>query len=255
MTYSKDAYEGGRIFLTAEQKQAVDEGKKFAQRAYADVWARDAGLVQRVRTFLGDNFHWHGRLSQRGTDLEVIQTLQSMIRGESVVLVAEKPRSGGAGNTGLLASIGSAFVAYDDGETREQMRAFARSILYPPGEPVLSGSYDPATQQAKLIAARASIATIGGAFDDAADASTLLGDAQPFEYGEDMPAGDDIELAGSEGTPRNNQAQNAQFKAVVRALGLDPSQARQLHDEISKQGLGYHEILERGQDMFGGGDD
>ncbi|CAB3784038.1 hypothetical protein LMG28614_01856 [Paraburkholderia ultramafica] len=125
-----------------------------------------------------------------------------MIRGESVVLVAEKPRSGGAGNTGLLASIGSAFVAYDDGETREQMRAFARSILYPPGEPVLSGSYDPATQQAKLIAARASIATIGGAFDDAADASTLLGDAQPFEYTPDAVSGDVDELAASTNNPR-----------------------------------------------------
>jgi hypothetical protein len=53
MMYSKDAYEGGRIFLTAEQKQAVEEGKKFAQRAYADVWAKDAALVQRVRSFLG----------------------------------------------------------------------------------------------------------------------------------------------------------------------------------------------------------
>ncbi|MFM0720901.1 hypothetical protein PQQ73_31785 [Paraburkholderia strydomiana] len=27
MMYSRDAYEGGRIFLTAEQKQAVEEGK------------------------------------------------------------------------------------------------------------------------------------------------------------------------------------------------------------------------------------
>lgn len=96
MIYSREAYECGRIFLTAGQKQAVEEGKKFAQRAYADVWARDAALVQRVRNILGGNFHWHGRLLQRGTDLEVIQTLQSMIRGESVVLVAEQSRSGGS---------------------------------------------------------------------------------------------------------------------------------------------------------------
>jgi hypothetical protein len=44
--YSRDAYEGGRIFLMAEQKQAVEEGKKFTQRAYADVWARDASLQE-----------------------------------------------------------------------------------------------------------------------------------------------------------------------------------------------------------------
>jgi hypothetical protein len=97
MMYSKDAYEGGRIFLTAEQKQAVEEGEKFAQRAYADVWAKDAALVQRVRSFLGTNLHWHQRLAKNGAALEVVQTLQSMIRGESVVLVAEQSRKGGAG--------------------------------------------------------------------------------------------------------------------------------------------------------------
>jgi hypothetical protein len=92
MMHSKDAYGSGRIFLTAEQKQPVDEGKKFAQRAYADVWARDAEMVKRVRTFLGAHFHWHDRLAKNGADLEVIETLQSMIRGESVVLIAEQTR-------------------------------------------------------------------------------------------------------------------------------------------------------------------
>lgn len=97
MLYSKDAYGGGRNFLTTEQKQAVEDGKKFSQRAYADVWARDAELVQRVRSFLGSNFHWHQRLIENGADLEVVQTLQSMIRGESVVLIAEQSRTGAAG--------------------------------------------------------------------------------------------------------------------------------------------------------------
>ncbi|CAG9264025.1 conserved hypothetical protein [Burkholderia diffusa] len=97
--------------------------------------------------------------------------------------------------------------------------------------------------------------SFAGADDEGGDTSTPLGDAQPFEYQPDTPDGDVEELAGSEGTPRNNQAQNKQFKAVVKVLGLNPSQARQLHEDISKQGLGYHEMLERGQDMFGGGDD
>ena len=98
MIYSKDAYGSGRIFLTTEQKQAVEEGKKYSQRGYADVWAKDAALVQRVRSFLGTNFHWHERLAKNGADLlEVVETLQSMIRGESVVLVGEQSRTGGAG--------------------------------------------------------------------------------------------------------------------------------------------------------------
>ena len=81
--------------------------------------------------------------------------------------------------------------------------------------------------------------------------SMSLADAQPFEYGEDSTSEDAIQVAGGEGTPGNNQAQNKQFKAVVKALGLNQDQARQLHEEISGEGLGYHEILERGQDMFG----
>ena len=87
--------------------------------------------------------------------------------------------------------------------------------------------------------------------DDRGETSSPLGGAQSFEYGEDAPAGDVEQLAGGEGTPGNNQAQNKQFKAVVKAMGLDQRQARQLHDEISGEGLGYHEITERAQDMFG----
>ena len=98
MMYSKDAYRDGRIFLAPEQKRAVEEGKKFAQRAYADVWARDSALVRRVRSFLGKTFHWHRRLASIGADLEVIQTLQAMIRGESVVLIAEQSRQATRGS-------------------------------------------------------------------------------------------------------------------------------------------------------------
>jgi hypothetical protein len=94
--YGKDAYGSGRIFLSTEQKQAVEEGKRFSQRAYADGWTRDVALVRRVRLFLGTNFYWHEQLARNGADLEVVETLQSMIRGESVVLIAERPRTGGA---------------------------------------------------------------------------------------------------------------------------------------------------------------
>ncbi|MEM5436177.1 hypothetical protein [Paraburkholderia diazotrophica] len=83
------------------------------------------------------------------------------------------------------------------------------------------------------------------------DTSTPLSDAQPFDYQPNTPSDDDVdELAGSEGTPRNNQAQNKQTDDVARILGLTPSQSRRLHDEISGEGLGFHEIMERAKDMF-----
>lgn len=53
--YSKDTYGSGRIFLTREQKQAVEEGKKYSQRPYADVWAKDAASnLAETTTPLGD---------------------------------------------------------------------------------------------------------------------------------------------------------------------------------------------------------
>lgn len=65
-----------------------------------------------------------------------------------------------------------------------------------------------------------------------------------------MPGGNAEELAGSEGTPRNNQAQNKQTDDIARVLRLSPRQARQLHDEISGEGLGFHQKMERAKDMF-----
>ncbi|MEX3931682.1 hypothetical protein AB4Y32_07655 [Paraburkholderia phymatum] len=83
------------------------------------------------------------------------------------------------------------------------------------------------------------------------DASTPLSDAQPFDYQPNTPSDGDVdELAGGEGTPRNNQAQNKQTNDVARILGLTPSQSWRLHDEISGEGLGFHDLMERAKDMF-----
>jgi hypothetical protein len=87
-------------------------------------------------------------------------------------------------------------------------------------------------------------------FEDSDGGGSLLDDARPFEYSRDIPDGDAIEVAGSQGMPRNNHAQNKQTDDIAGILRLTPGQARQLHDEISGEGLGYHEIMERAKDMF-----
>jgi hypothetical protein len=99
------------------------------------------------------------------------------------------------------------------------------------GEPVLSGPYDPVTRESQLIAARSAVSTSGTACDllgvleaavgatlgiesgadDGVDevtensggASTLLGNAQPFEYVPNTPDGDSFEIAKTpnEGEP------------------------------------------------------
>ncbi|TDV13900.1 hypothetical protein [Paraburkholderia caballeronis] len=72
-----------------DRRKAVEAGRKFTASAYADVWAKDAALVQRVRQFLGKNFHWHAELAKSGSDLEVVQMLHEMVRGGSIVVIPE----------------------------------------------------------------------------------------------------------------------------------------------------------------------
>lgn len=194
--YSKDAYFSGRIFLSAGQKQAVEEGKKFSQRAYADVWAKDAALVRRVRSFLGTNFYWHEQLAKNGADLDVIETLQSMIRGESVVLIAGQSRTGGAvGNPS---------------PKPQGLPSFRSSLMNDCGM-----SYDAATayidhyndmvDRINAGAARyanAAPSSLADVASDLTETATPLGDAQPFDYTPDPLSGDTEELAASTNNPR-----------------------------------------------------
>ncbi|MFM2463460.1 hypothetical protein SCB29_15410 [Paraburkholderia sp. SIMBA_055] len=187
--YSKDAYASGRIFLSTEQKQAVEEGKKFSQRAYADIWAKDAALVGRVRAFLGTNFYWHERLAKNGADLEVIETLQSMIRGESVVLIAEQSRTGGLGGNPPPAPQG--------------LPSFRSSLMNDCGM-----SYDAATayidryndmvdriNAGPARNANAAPSSLADAASDLTETAAPLGDAQPFDYQPDILDGDEEEVA------------------------------------------------------------
>jgi len=192
-------YRSGEQYMTFEpeerRREAAEAGKKFAAMAYADVWAKDAELVKRVRAFLGRNFHWHDRLVKSGADLDVVQALKEMVRGDSVVVIPEDALRGGSPGSALLPATKRASSVMDP-ETAEEMRAIARSILYPPGEAVLSGPYRPDRQASgQLAAARAEMAKAAGT-------STPLGDAPPFEYIEAAASGDAEELAASTNNPR-----------------------------------------------------
>ncbi|WP_254067571.1 hypothetical protein [Burkholderia sp. L27(2015)] len=179
-----------------KRREAAEAGKKFVAMAYADVWAKDVELVKRVRGFLGKNFHWHDRLVKSGADLDVVQTLNEMVRGDSVVVIPEDAMWGGSlPSSGLLPATKRAYSVMDP-ETAAEMRAIARSILYPPGEAVLSGPYRPDREACgQLAAARAAMAKAAGA-------STPLGDAQAFEYIEAVASGNADELAASTNNPR-----------------------------------------------------
>lgn len=191
MIYTKDAYGSGNYFFTAEQKQAVEEGKRYAERAYSDVWAKEAELVKRVRSFLATHFHWHDWLANNGTGLDVIQTLQSMIRGGSVVLITAPSTTSGWSSSQ---------------EPRpERLPTFRESLMKSYGM-----SYDAATayidrynDMVERINARSgSLAhdagsLLTGATDDLAQTATALGDAQTFVYSPQPIFGETEELTSA----------------------------------------------------------
>lgn len=53
-------------------------------------------------------------------------------------------------------------------------------------------------------------------------------------------------------TPGNNQTQNKQIDDIVNKYKLNKKQRRQLHDEITGQGLSYQEIMEIAEDIVNG---
>jgi len=59
-----------------------------------------------------------------------------------------------------------------------------------------------------------------------------------------------------DGTPKSNGAQNAQFEDAVREIErktgkrLSDGDRRKLHDQISGQNYGYHDIVEEGYWLF-----
>jgi hypothetical protein len=60
-----------------------------------------------------------------------------------------------------------------------------------------------------------------------------------------------FELVANDGTPGDPERQNKQFRDVVRILKLDRKTARRLHDEISGENYGFHEILRIGKELSG----
>jgi hypothetical protein len=232
--YSKDVYAGGRIFLATEQKQAIEEGKQYSQRAYADVWARDAALVQRVRQFLGANFHWHQRLAKNGADLEIIQTLQSMIRGDSVALVAERFRPGGA--------------KADPVSEPNRLPSFRESLMTK-----LGMSYDAATaymeryddmvdhiNEVNARYAKKTASFLLDAVSDLTPTTTPLGDAQPFEYASHQAGGDIFELAKTPNTGEPGTWYTNPGSGQMRLFGEDGTPVVDLDFDHVHNGLQPH---------------
>jgi len=216
-------------------------GKARVESVSAGDLARDTAQLARLRDFLHDCRVGH--YADSADPKRLLQALQRAVGGGDVVAVLEPLRSSGV--PGRRAD--------------EQPRP--RSITFTPSQLFKRTASEGASFRASVPVVRKLSAEDGIAIWFARPGDVLpdgtiakaLSSAQPFEYPPGMPVVDEaLQLAGSTGTPGNNQAQNKQFKAVVKLMGLNQHQARLLHEEITGEGLGYHEILERAKDMFGG---
>ncbi|MGF6790761.1 hypothetical protein [Paraburkholderia sp. 35.1] len=165
----------------ADLQRASAETREFLAIAALNrrKWEEDRKLV---RNLIGRNWLFFHSVRDRNPDTDgwwVILALLEEVRLGNLLAI-KGPRNG------LFSS------PYSSTPLRNPV---ARTGSHPNGEPVLSVQYDPATWQTRLNAARAARAGDRGA-------STLLGDAQPFEYVPDALSGDVVELAASTNNPR-----------------------------------------------------
>jgi hypothetical protein len=247
-------YRGDERYMTFDpeekRKDAVEAGKKFMASAYADVWAKDAALVQRVRVFLGENFHWHKRLAKDGTDLDVVKTLMDMVRGGSVVVIPEKPvfSDGGARPPQKAAASFWGVENYDPPRYASVQERYMAQIeeLQANETPwaeieAMNDSINQKFMHAAVLVdplgmlpvfARAGWISKYGLPDlshwgedelAGGGASTPLGDAQAIEYNEVLPVGEPEQVAGMpfQGAPGSWASSMPGTMQQLRQYGLN----------------------------------
>ncbi|MGF6548294.1 hypothetical protein [Paraburkholderia youngii] len=164
----------------ADLPKARAETREFLEIAELNhrKWEQDRKLV---RNLLDSHWLFFHSARDRNPDTDgwwvILALLEEVRRGN--LLAIRGPRNS------LFPS------AYSSTPLRDPI---ARTGSHPDGEPILSVQYDPATWQARLNAARA--ARAGNRV-----ASTLLGDARPFDYQPEALSDDTEELAASTNNP------------------------------------------------------
>lgn len=236
MLYGRSEYRSRFPFGAPEERA----GRDLIGSLVPGDLARNTAQLGSLRDFLVDCRVGHYAGTSQPHVLS--QALQRAVIAGDVIAVVERPRASSAPRP-------------SDEEPRAYSFTITPSQLYRRVARVVASTGLSVPRRRKLAAEDGIAIWFADPGDVLPDGTIArpLGSAQPFQYQPSAPiVSEALQLAGSDGTPGNNQAQNRQFKAVVKIMGLTPRQARLLHEEITGEGLGYHDILERAHDMFGG---
>lgn len=207
-----------RQALSNEQKRQRRERDKeqFLREFYADYdwglyrWNEPEQEVRDLLRLIGQiDMLFGNRLPANNAELEEVMK-DAVLEGWIIPEVDERQWAGSyapAANAGPVTLNNDGILA-----SAESFEPY-RSAALRSGEPILSGPYDPSTQEAKLKAAR------GVSFDS----------AQPFEFEPDTLGGDVEELAATTNNPRY----------AARMLGYDQNTfSDMLHIFKPANGLG-----------------
>ena len=184
-----------------ERQKAVENGRKMFDAAFRDVWERNAELVARVQGFMSNSFPWHSARDARDT----LEELARSVRQGAVYVVQEEiPTSGG-----YIAPTQRKASWRDAAEEAAPVLSFKERYLAQL-EQINAERPTWAESQAMMddinaafMAQMAGTSPLldamfqaAGWTDKYANATgaerSLLGDAQPFEYGDEaaLPTGD-----------------------------------------------------------------
>jgi hypothetical protein len=157
-----------------------------AHYTWGQTWGHGAHELERLLEFLKVHRCYYGRPPENNRQLE--EVLERAVEWGSIVPVIEHHAY--PGGFYVPPARTQPAIALGRGPEPEPIFTSRPGSALRRGEPILAGPYDPSTQEAKLIAARAAMSTGGLAeIDDVEESgvaaggiSTPLSNTQPFQY-------------------------------------------------------------------------
>jgi hypothetical protein len=188
-----------------EQHEAIEKGREMFDAAYLDVWERNAELVARVQAFMSKSFPWHRTRNARETLAELARSVR---QGAVYVVQQNLPVSGGyidparrKASSLNAAEEAAPVTSFKDRYLAQLERMNAERPTWADTNAMMDEvNAEFMTRMAGVSPVIDAMFQAAGWTDKYPDASgvapSLFGAAQPFEYDDEAPSEDAMELAG-----------------------------------------------------------